>query len=378
MLRPMSDDLGWSRTSLSLAATSFMIVSALALPIFGRLIDRYSIRWTFAVAALIAAVSLGLTGLVQVQWQLIVLYGIIYAVGNAGTSIAPVGVMISRWFERGRGMATSVAVSGNAAGQLVIITALASALTLVSWRTSYAILGIVNLVIVVPLVLLFVRSRPGQTLAEKTEAERLPSMPILSMNSILTSRQFWLLLAIYAICGFQDFFVAIHVVAFALDQGVGPVLAGNMLALMGLLGLLGVLSSGALSDMFGAARPTIICFLMRIFVFGFIIYFQSTPAIMVFALLYAFTFLITAPLTVIFASNMFGMPRLGTVSGLITMVHQIASGLGAFVGAAIFDGFGSYDNAFILMFALAILATGLTLFLRVRPITSPSLQLDKG
>ena len=40
LLVPMSEDLGWSRSSLSLALTTFMVVSALAMPFVGRIVDR--------------------------------------------------------------------------------------------------------------------------------------------------------------------------------------------------------------------------------------------------------------------------------------------------------------------------------------------------
>ncbi|GIT01960.1 MAG: hypothetical protein CM1200mP27_05850 [Chloroflexota bacterium] len=53
----------------------------------------------------------------------------------------------------------------------------------------------------------------------------------------------------------QDFFTVTHIVAFARDQGMGPVFAGNLLALMGLMGLLGVLTAGLLADKFGAVLP---------------------------------------------------------------------------------------------------------------------------
>ncbi len=83
-----------------------------------------------------------------------------------------------------------------------------------------------------------------------------------------------------------------------------------------------------------------------------------------FALLFGFTFLITAPLTVVFAGSIFGPARLGAVSGTISMVHQIAGGLGAFVGAWIFDRWGSYDRAFVLMLALTAAAIALTLMIK--------------
>lgn len=136
---------------------------------------------------------------------------------------------------------------------------------------------------------------------------------------------------------------------------------------MGLLGLIGVLTAGVISDSWGAARPTALCFAFRIGIFTYIIFFQSTPSILVFALLYGFTFLITAPLTLVFVANIFGTERLGTLSGLISMVHQFGGGLGAFVGGYIFDHWGSYENAFVLMLAFAILGVLFTLMIRERP-----------
>lgn len=371
MLKPMTDDLGWSRSQLSLALAAFMFVSALAMPLVGRLVDRYSIRLVLAGGALIAAAGIALTGQIQTQWQLFVAYGLVYAVGHAATSIPAVGVLITRWFVRRRGFANSIAVSGNAIGQLVIITVLASLLTSLGWRTSYAVLGAANFIVVVPIVLAAVRSQPlVHRRVAVSEDGPLPSGEFAhstvtgSLRSVFKSRQLWLLIVVYGVCGFQDFFVATHVVAFALDKGMDPLLAGNVLALMGVLGLMGVLTSGVLADAFGAARPAICCFLIRLPVFAFILFFQDTPAIMAFAFLYGFTFLITAPLVVVFAGSLFGPARLGTISGLINAVHQVTGGLGAFVGAVIFDRWDSYDGAFLLMIPLAAVAVGATLALQ--------------
>ena len=85
--------------------------------------------------------------------------------------------------------------------------------------------------------------------------------------------------------------------------------------------------------------------------------------------------MITAPLTVLFARNIFGVARTGTVAGLIIMVHQVAGATGAYVGAAIFDAFGSYDRAFVLMLSMAVIATALSLAVRERPI--PALALAR-
>jgi predicted MFS family arabinose efflux permease len=173
---------------------------------------------------------------------------------------------------------------------------------------------------------------------------------------------------IFACCGFQDFLVAIHIVAFAKDQGVGTVLSGNLLAFMGVLGVFGVMLSGAMADKWGAVWPTALCFVVRIALFALIITFQTTASIVFFALPYGFTFLITAPLIVVFVGNIFGSARLGSIGGLIGMSHQVAGGAGALTGAVIFDQFDSYHWAFVVMLAMSILAAALTLAVRERPL----------
>ena len=365
MLKPMSEDLDVSRSTLSLAVTMFMVVSAVAMPFVGRLVDRWSLRGTIAIGVGIAAAGLVLMGQVQSSWQVFLVYGFVYALGNSGTSIAPVVVMVSQWFVERRGVATSMAVSGNAIGQLFIVAALASLLVAIGWRSSFTILAIANVAVLLPLTLLVVR--PGPPLGAATgqaDGDGQPAPAPMTLRQALSSRPFLLLVGIYSICGVQDFFVATHIVAFAQDQGVGDVLAGNLLAWMGLMGLLGVLVAGVMADALGASRPTALCFVMRIGIFALILTMQSTPAILAFGLLYGFTFLITAPLTVVFLGNIYGPHRLGTLTGTVSMIHQITGGLGALAGGWIYDLTGAYNIAFVLMLALSLAATALTLVVR--------------
>ena len=376
-LVPMTDDLDISRSVLSSALLMFMIVSALAMPVVGRLIDRGGIRPMMAVGAVISAAAVALTAYSQSAWHVFALYGILYAIGFAATTVAPVSVLMSRWFPNNTGLASSAAITGNGTGQLVIIILVASFLPAIGWRGAYLWLGVVNAAVVVPIILLFVRNPPPSAPAPSANphppiscelppapAGDAPSQPI---RAILTTVNFWMLIAMYIICGFQDFFVATHVVAFAQDRGVEDFFAGNILAFMGLAALMGVLMSGVLADRYGAVRPTILCFVLRIALFAYVSFMQDPISIAAAALVYGFTFTITAPLTVVFARNIYGVAQLGSVSGLINMAHQIAGGLGALTGALIFDFTGSYTGAFVVMFALSILATAFTLAIRERP-----------
>ena len=378
MLKPMGDDLEWSRSALSLGITAYMLVSALAMPFVGRLADRFDMRWVMGTGVVVGAVGVGLMSLIASPWQLFAVYGLVFALGNAGVSNPIVSVMIVRWFPDRRGVANSVAVSGNAIGQLVIVGLLAQSLVRFGWRVSYAALGLANLAILAPIAFAAVRAAPSQAARGKQPSSDNPATTEQAVDlrqvPLWTSGQLWLLGGIYAICGFQDFFVATHVVAFALDIGFGALIAGNLLALMGVMGLLGVLVSGFLADRIGPARPTLLCFAMRIGIFVPVILSQSKPAVMIFALLYGFTFLMTAPLTVIFSGNIFGSARLGRISGTISMIHQISGGIGALAGALAFDIWGSYDRAFLLMLTLSVVATTGTLLVRDRRTGVPTTQ----
>jgi len=77
MLKPMSEDLAVSRSTLSLAVTTFMVVSALALPFVGRLVDRWSLKYTIGISAVLGGVGIGLMGQVDAIWQVFIVYGVI-------------------------------------------------------------------------------------------------------------------------------------------------------------------------------------------------------------------------------------------------------------------------------------------------------------
>ena len=370
LLHPMAHDLAWSRSALSFSVTTFMVLSACALPLVGRLTDRFGARTVLGLAVLVSALGLAAMSFVARPWEALLFYGVVFALGSAGTSVTPIGVLLSRWYPHRMGMANSIAISGMGVGQLLVISVLAVQLTTLGWRGSFLALGIATLVCVLPLVLLAGRTAPpAPAPGRRPEARASPTAaPAASatdreagtLREALASKRLRLLLVIYAICGFQDFLVATHVVAFALDEGVDVLLAGNMLAFMGLTGLAGVLLAGVLNDRFGPVLPTVLCFVLRIGVSALVLASREPAFIVGAALLYGVTFWMTAPLAVVFAREVAGLALLGTVSGLITMVHHATGGIGALAGASVFDTYGSYTNAFAAMLVLSVIAVVLS------------------
>jgi len=354
-LKPMVDELGWLRSDLGLAVALYMVISAFATFVAGRMADRLGARAILGAGTVVGGIGIGLMCLVSAPWQAMLLYGVIFAIGNGAASLTTVGVMVTRAVPGRAGVANAFVISGQSLGQLVMIAILAAVLAQIGWRSVFLWLAAAH-ALLLPLIVL---ALPGGAHAHPAHAP--PSGA--NLREAARTPRFWLLLVIYAICGLDDFFVGTHVVAFAQDRGVAALTAGNLLALMGLTALVGVLAGGALSDRSGPVLATAIAFGARIVVFALILVDQSPPSVAIFALVFGATFLVTAPLTVLFVREAFGTRHLGALTGLVTMVHQIFGGLGAYGGALIFDATGGYAAAFVIALVLTVLALALTLVL---------------
>ncbi len=252
-LKPMAADFDWSRSIVSLAVFVSLVVSSLCMYLSGRLADRFNLTHVLVAGLIISALGIGLISFALAPWQAFLLYGIIFAFGNGLTSLTPVGVMITQWFPKRIGLANAFAISGMGFGQLVMIAVLAVILVQSGWKPVYLWLGVANLALV-PFVLMAVSQRdfknePGQKSAAQTDNS-------VKFRDARDTPYFRRLIIIYMICGFQDFFVATHVVAFAQDQGIPTLLAGNILALMGLTAVIGVILSGFWSDKSDPLQPT--------------------------------------------------------------------------------------------------------------------------
>ncbi len=360
VLKPMAEELDWTRGVFGAAAAIFLVVSSICMFASGRLADRYSLRVVLCAGLLVSAIGTAAMGFVRAPWQALAFYGVVFGIGNGLASIAPVGVMVSRWFPGRIGFANAITVSGIGVGQLLIIGVLAAVLSDIGWRSAYVWLAVINLALI-PIVV------AGMANNRKTGSSSNLDPGIrdgMSLNQAMRTTRLWVLVAVYAICGFQDFFVATHVVAFAQDHGVEALMAGNLLAFMGLAGVVGVLVSGLWSDRKGPQRATLACFLLRTAIFALILFDQTTVSIATFALLFGTTFWLTAPLAVVFTRDAFGVAHLGAISGMIVMIHHMCGGLGAYIGAILFDMQGNYHTAFTLMLVLSLVATALTAWLR--------------
>jgi len=369
-LKPIEAELAGGRSTIGLAVAVFQLVSATAMLGAGRLADRIDLRLVLGLGVLVAGAGMLAVAAIGAPWQLVLCYGLIFGVGNGVASVIPVGVLVTRHAPDRAGLANAIALAGLGLGQLIVMWGLAEVLDTIGWRAVYVWLGALHLA-AVPLLLAAIGFVMRQSAASGHPGKAASGSPgDMAVLAALSARRFWLLLAVYALCGLQDFFVTTHVVALAQDRGMEAVRSGQLLALMGLMMLLGVLAAGWSSDRIGPVVATFLAFAVRVVVFAAVLLDSSVVTVAVFALAFGATFLVTAPLTVIFVREAFGTRNLGALTGLITMVHHIFGGLGGLLGAWLFDASGGYEAALFLMLITSLAGAALTLGLR-RPQPAP-------
>src|SRR5499427_9646895 len=159
-IKPIEAELGWSRTSLSIAAAvSLLLYGALA-PLAGRAADLWGARTVFTASLALMAVGALASAYMTRLWHLYLASGILMAVGAGGATLTSAVPLLTRWFDKRRGLVMGVAGAAMSAGQLVVIP-LATWLTLtIGWRQSYIWLGLGLLVLVLPLGAAFLRNDP--------------------------------------------------------------------------------------------------------------------------------------------------------------------------------------------------------------------------
>jgi sugar phosphate permease len=190
-LKPIMADMDWQRGTASFALSVGGICSALTVPVLGRMMDRWSIRTVALPGLVFYALAMCLLGLSP---RSLVIFTLLFALAEAASAIqTPIGYAkaISAWFDRRRGLALGVAMSGVGLGGFIMPQLAQALIDRVGWRGAYPILGLLTLAIAFPLVALWIREpRPGE--GERRSATAT-DMPGLNVREAAGTRRFWLM-----------------------------------------------------------------------------------------------------------------------------------------------------------------------------------------
>src|SRR5438874_103603 len=162
-LKPIMADMGWDRGTTSFAMAFGGVVSALMVPVLGWMMDRWTIRRVALPGIVLYAALLWLLGLSP---HSLLIFMLLFALVEGASSIqTPLGYAkaIAAWFDRRRGLALGIAMSGIGLGGFVMPQLAQFLIDRVGWRGAYASFGLLTLVIAFPAVALWIREpRSGE------------------------------------------------------------------------------------------------------------------------------------------------------------------------------------------------------------------------
>ena len=265
-LLPIEEDLGLSRSAVSLAVSLGLILYGLAAPFSGKLIDRYGLRLVATAGMLITAGGMFLSALSRNALQLNLFFGVLSGIGTGLIGSVLGATLANRWFVKHRGLVIGIFGAAVSAGQLVFLPVLASLSVSQGWRSTSVWIAAAVAVVAIP-VALFVRNDPaamGFGPYGSSQPVPIPPPEPQVMRRAIRSADFWLLVGTFGICGLtSNGIIGTHFIAHAVEHGFTATIAAGTLAVMGAFNFVGTIASGWLTDRFDPRRLLLVYYGFR-------------------------------------------------------------------------------------------------------------------
>jgi MFS family permease len=280
---------------------------------------------------------------------------------------------VSRQFVYKRGLVLSVVQSANGFGRAGAVPVAQLLISTVGWREAYLVLAGVMALLVVPLGRFF-RAEPepradGAPARERAHASG--GVRDWTLAEATRTLHFWLLVLVYLLTGLGSFFVSLHQLAFAVDQGFDALHAASILGLGSFLSVIGTIFTGTISDYVGREVSAIIAYgisIVGVIAALFITGPDQTWLLWIHACFFGLTWGARGPMITAKTVDLFQGRHLGAILGAISIGTGVGAAAGAWASGLIFDLTGSYRLAFILSIASYLAGCVAFWFLRRPPV----------
>jgi sugar phosphate permease len=353
-------ELGWSRAQVTSGNAYSKIAVAIAFGFLaGRLVDRIGPRRLMLVGITMAGIAL--VGLSYVtSLAAFYLFYAFNALGYVCGGPLPNQVLLSRWFEKGRGKAMGVAYLGIGVGG-ALVPLLAYQLTQAfGWRGALRWLGVLMILVSLPAAY-FVRE-PAAAAASARAATKLPLAPIMSRPA------FYLLLvgslaSIGAVGGTMQN-LALYL---SLDRKLAQVDVDATLSLVLIGSVVGRLLMGWLADRWAKKRVMLLIYVIVAAAIPPLFYAPSAESLKVFAFLFGVGLGGDYMIIPLMAADLYGVAIMGRVMGIVLTADSVAESLVPMLVASLRDATGSYQAGFLVLVTLAAIGALAVSFLPSRP-----------
>ncbi|MFC1912325.1 MFS transporter [Chloroflexota bacterium] len=366
-LKPLSTELGWTRAMVSAAYSLSFIVFGLITVVAGKLCDRFGPRMLLTICGLLFGSGYLLVSQVGTIWQLYLLYGLPIGIGMSG-SMAPLTSTVARWFTKNRGLMIGITVSGIGVGLLVVPPLATFLMINHGWRTTYLLLGIIILALILPLAQ-FLRRDPSQIGQLPYGDRELQGISDLyqkgfSLKEAIHTQQFWIVEIVLFFYALMVGIIMVHIVPHAIGLGLSASGAAVILAVIGGFSTGSRVITGSTGDRIGYKPVLIICFTSISISLFLLLVAKDSWMLYLFACMFGLGqgggISLISPLV----AELFGLDSLGIIFGVIMIGGTTGMAISPVIAGHMFDTMGSYNLIFIINAGISIIALLLLLLLK--------------
>lgn len=192
LVLPLGQAFGWTKPELQACITFLFGGAVISLQLVGWFNLRYGIKRVTVVSLLLLVLGyLATTQLTSSIWSMYLAFALLPIVGM-GTLAVTWTQLLSLWYDRNRGLALAVGLSGTGLTAAIIPRLLGWGIEHWDWRAAFVILALLNLLVLLPLTLLWFRL-PGalNTTSSDSTENALLELPGMSFREGMRSGKFW-------------------------------------------------------------------------------------------------------------------------------------------------------------------------------------------
>ena len=359
-IESFQQEFGWSMTQISAGAAIFAIVMGLSNPVVGTLVARWGARATMLTGATLLALT-SLAG---------------FAV--ACSTVLPAQTLVTNWFDRFRGRAMGVTMLGIGAGGFLLPPLNELLIRLLGWRLTWLVSFAIMVLVVIPLIAAFVRTRPsdlglsrdGIASGEARGAESAPAGGLTTRTAV-TTLTFWLLIGIFLLQLTGVSALNFHFVPFAIQEiGFTPQQAAFFYGLSIGFSIVGRLSFGLLADRWSPILLMAISLMLAVLgpavleLFFLRLHLQEVQLLWLYAIPFGIGSggnFVTLPVLV---GRCLGELHFSRIMGLLMTGSAVGAIVGIPLSGWVFDQTGSYEWVLIACIVALLLSTLLTALVR--------------
>ena len=370
----MMEDLGWARSTISLAQSIAIWLYAAFVVLAGVLVDRIGSRKTFLIGGAVTILGWVLFSAVQAPWQLYLYYGVLLALAVGMTHYVPVMATTRKWFKKRAGVVAGVTGSAWAVGNAIFMPVMTGMADSQGWRQTSWILGISFGAVIIFSALFIIRDTP-ESMGLRPDGEGAPSPTgdaaaveiSWEVKRALKTSQFLLLFIAYSVYNIGLNGLVAHAVTWGTDLGCPEATAGIFSTAFAAPWVIGSIAGGWLGDKYGKEwiMPIGLIIATAAMLYGGLAV-QTQPGLMVLSIGVGFGTGLQVPLYAPLLGDFFGRARVGSLFGILTFGYGLIGGWGPLIWARLREATGSYNEAALvstICYAMAAVA-----ILLIRPI----------